>query len=180
MGIKTLRLSVISILFVLFYSSCQVGEQKQEVTPITSQYNYEEEKIAVNQEIIRRENADIELIAKRYNWNLTRTETGLYYQIWHSTNGKQPQSKDIVKMKGTIMLPDGKEIFNSNVDGLKEFAVNQSEEPIGLHELVKLMHSGEKANAIIPSHLAYGISGDGRKIPAASSLICKIELVNVN
>jgi FKBP-type peptidyl-prolyl cis-trans isomerase len=178
MGMKNLRLSVMSILSVLFCFSCQISEQELEPRPISSQ-NYEKEKIEVNQEIIRRENADIELIAKRYNWKLTQTETGLYYQILNPTNGKQPQSKDVVKIKGSIMLPDGKEIYNSDVDGLKEIIINQSGEPIGLHELLTLMHAGEKANAIIPSYLAYGISGDGMKIPAISSLICKIELINV-
>ncbi|MDR0603689.1 MAG: FKBP-type peptidyl-prolyl cis-trans isomerase [Bacteroidales bacterium] len=173
---RNLRLSIISILLMLFCFSCQISEPEPE--PIPPQ-NHEKEKIAVNQEIIRRENADVELIAKRYNWKLTQTATGLYYQILNPTNGKQPQPKDIVKIKGSIMLPDGKEIYNSNVDGLKEIIINQSGEPIGLHELLTVMHAGEKANAIIPSYLAYGISGDGMKIPAASSLICKVELINV-
>lgn len=174
---KSMRLSIVYISMILFYSACQTTEQEQK--PIPPQIN-EKEKIEVNQEIIRRENADIELILKRYNWNLTRTESGLHYQIISPTNGKQPQPKDIVKIKGTIVLANGKEIYNSSVNGLKEFVINQSEEPIGLHELLKLMHVGEKAKAIIPSYLAYGIFGDGTEIPAVSPLICKIELVNVN
>ncbi|MDR2410797.1 MAG: FKBP-type peptidyl-prolyl cis-trans isomerase [Bacteroidales bacterium] len=173
---KNLRLSIISILLILFCFSCQMSEPEPD--PIPPQ-NHEKEKIAFNQEIIRRENADIELIAKRYNWNLTQTVTGLYYQILNPTNGKQPQSRDIVTIKGNIMLPDGQEIYNSNVDGLKEIIINQSGDPIGLHELLTLMHAVEKANAIIPSYLAYGISGDGMKIPAVASLICKVELINV-
>ena len=48
-----------------------------------------------------------------------------------------------------------------------------------LHELVKLMGVGEKANAIIPSFLAYGISGDGLEVPALSSMICEIELIKI-
>ncbi len=176
MGMRILKIISIALL-LLFYSSCQ--NKKQETSPVTHQ-NYEREKIAVNQEIIRRENADIELIAQRYNWDLTRTESGLYYQILNQTNGRIPKKKDIVKIKGSINLPNGKEIYNSKTDGIKEFTVDQSEEPVGLHELVKLMHTGEKANAIIPSYLAYGISGDGMEIPGLSTLICKIELININ
>jgi len=141
--------------------------------------DFEGEKIAVNQEIVRRENADIELIAKRYEWNLTRTKSGLYYQIINNTNGESPKKRNIVKIKGNIVLANGKEIYNSKIDGMKEFVVEQSEEPIGLHELVKLMRVGEKANAIIPSNLAFGITGDGGEIPPAASLICNIELVNI-
>jgi hypothetical protein len=175
MGMKPVRLVLLSVSIILFCSACRQPE-----LPESPSQNYGKELIAVNHEIIRRENADIELILKRYNWDLTRTESGLYYRIMVPTNGKQPQSNDIVKIKGTISLRDGKEIYNSTLDGLKEFVIDQSEEPVGLHELLKLMHAGEKAKAIIPSYLAYGISGDGIKIPAISSLICKIELVNVN
>jgi len=177
MGMKILKIIFAVLLF--FYSSCQNKNNKQDTLPVIPQ-NLEKEKIEVNIEIIRRENADIELIAKRYKWDLTQSESGLYYQILNQTKGEFPKRKDIVKIKGVIMLPDGKEIYNSNTDGIKQFAVDLSEEPVGLHELVKLMRAGEKANAIIPSYLAYGISGDGINIPAASSLICKIELTNIN
>jgi FKBP-type peptidyl-prolyl cis-trans isomerase len=51
---------------------------------------------------------------------------------------------------------------------------------VGLHELVKLMHEGEKARAIIPSYLAYGITGDGEMVPFAAFLLCEIELVKIN
>ena len=78
------------------------------------------------------------------------------------------------------MLPDGTEIYNSKTDGVKEFTVNQSDEPVGLHELVRLMRVGERANAIIPFHLAYGASGNGTDVPPLSSLICKLELININ
>jgi FKBP-type peptidyl-prolyl cis-trans isomerase len=40
------------------------------------------------------------------------------------------------------------------------------------------MHAGEKARAVIPSHLAYGISGNGQ-IPAAAFLMCEIEIIKV-
>jgi FKBP-type peptidyl-prolyl cis-trans isomerase len=176
MGMKILKLSIVTVLFILFYSSCRIDGQEEEIRPLE---NYGEEKIKVNREIIRRENEDIYLIAKRYKWDLRQTETGLYYQILNPKEGKQPQSKDVVKIKGSIMLANGKEIYNSTIDGLKEIIINQSEGPVGLHELLKLMHAGEKANAIIPSYLAYGNSGDGKKIPPASPLICRIELVNV-
>ena len=170
--IFTISMSVFAICF-----SCQ-NNQTEKTKPLHQ--NVEDEKIAVNREIVRRENADIELISKRYNWDLSRTESGLYYQIVHSTDGKQAQPKDLVKIKGTISLSDGKEIYNSEIDGIKEFTVDRSEDPVGLHELIKTMREGEKVNGIIPSHLAYGISGNGEHIPPIALLICKIELIKIN
>jgi FKBP-type peptidyl-prolyl cis-trans isomerase len=163
-------------MFLCVFYSCQYNNGE---TMYVIHEDFEEEKIAVIKEIVRRENADIELIAKRYEWNLTRTESGLYYQIVNQTNGEYPKKKNRVKIKGGIVLANGKEIYNFKTDGIKEFTVEQSEEPIGLHELVKLMRVGEKVNAIIPSNLAYGVSGNGGEIPPAASLICKLELVSI-
>ena len=173
--ILEMKIPIIAFLFIFF--SCQYNNKEKETVMNTN--DYESEKIAVNKEIVRKENADIELIAKRYGWNLIRTESGLYYQIVNQTKGNYPQKKDRVKIKGSIVLNNGKEIYNSKTDGMKEFIVEQSEDMVGLHELVKLMRTGEKANAIIPSNLAFGISGNGDKVPPAASLICKIELVSI-
>jgi FKBP-type peptidyl-prolyl cis-trans isomerase len=174
---KLLKIKTVFISFFFIFSACQYNN-KEEVSVVYVD-DYKEEKIALNREFVRRENADIELIAKRYEWNLTRTESGLYYQIVNKTEGEYPKKRNIVKIKGSIMLANGKEIYNSKTDGLKEFAVEQSDEPIGLHELVKLMRVGEKSNAIIPSNLVYGLTGDGYEIPPAASLICKLELVSI-
>ena len=173
---RVLKIKILFITVLCIFFSCRYNNK--EIMHVISD-DFEEEKIAVNKEIVRRENADIELIAKRYEWNLTRTESGLYYQIVNQTNGEYPKKRNRVIIKGNIVLINGKEIYNSKFDGMKEFVVEQSEEPVGLHELVKLMRVGEKANAIIPSNLAYGITGDGGEIPPAASLICNIELVSI-
>jgi len=168
------KITFFALLFIFF--SCQNNKRN---TLSVIHEDFGEEIITLNQEIVRREKADIELIAKRYEWDLTITESGLYYQIVNQADGAHPQKRDKVKIKGIIMLPNGKEIYNSTTDGLKEFTVNLSDEIVGLHELVQLMRVGEKANVIIPSYLAYGTSGNGADIPPLSSLICKIELVNI-
>jgi len=175
MRLKIQQITFFLLLFIFF--SCQYNKKN---THSVIYEDFEEETIALNKEIIRREKADIELIAKRYKWNLIQTESGLYYQIVNNTKGEYPKRKDKVKIKGMIMLPDGREIYNSQTDGMKEFVVGLSDEPVGLHELVQLMRVGEQANAIIPSYLAYGTSGNGIDVPPLSSLVCKLELININ
>ena len=49
----------------------------------------------------------------------------------------------------------------------------------GFHEAVQLMRKGDKAQLILPAHLAYGLSGDNAKIPLASALVCNIEVINL-
>ncbi len=165
-----------SLLF-FFLMACQRHAPIVDIPQPKADYN--EEKIAVNQEIARREAADIELIAKRYNWNLIQTESGLLYQILQPKNEQKPQKGNLVQIEGSIVLPDGTTIYDSQTDGIKEFIVNGSDDAVGLHELVQLMSKGDQAQAIIPSFLAYGITGDGIMIPGLSSLICEITLINI-
>jgi peptidylprolyl isomerase len=70
----------------------------------------------------------------------------------------------------------GEEIYNSKDAEAKQFVVDKSEEIAGLHEAVKLMNKGAEARLIIPSHLAYGTSGDGKKIKPYQTIIMKIKL----
>jgi len=162
----------------VFFISC--GNEPASVPqPIYNQID-EEYKILANKEIVRQENDKIVLVAKRYGWNLEQTPTGLFYEILNKTEGNFPDAKDRVLLKGKIYLQDGTEIYNDKTDGVKELVVNRSDDPVGLHELVKLMREGEKARAIIPSYLAYGISGDGELIPSLAFLFCEIELVKLN
>ena len=164
---------------MIFLTSCGSNGAPIPVAEVTTQ-TFEEEKIAVNQEIVRREHADIALVAKRYHWNLTQTSTGLFYEILNKKKGIYPQTKDRVQIKGKIYLQDGTEIYNDQADGIKELIINRSDDVVGLHELLKLMCEGEKSRAIIPSYLAFGISGDGEQIPALAFLICEIELIKIN
>lgn len=177
MGLRRTGICIMAFLICFVCFCCQ---NKQKEQSKQKQINVEKEKIAVNQEIVRKDNANIELIAKRYNWNLAQSESGLCYQIIPSGKGDKAQSKDIVTIKGRISLPEGKDIYNSVNDETKEFRVDRSEDAVGLHELVKLMRAGDKARAIIPSYLAYGISGDGEQIPPIALLICEIELIKIN
>ncbi len=46
----------------------------------------------------------------------------------------------------------------------------------GKHE-VEMMREGEKARFIIPPHLAYGLLGDEKQIPARSIIVYEVELL---
>ncbi len=161
------------------FFACQ--RENPQVFALSQEKNKQQMPTDVHREIARREKADIQLIAKRYDWHLKQTPSGLLYELSNvHENSSMPQSGDIVSISGSISLPSGVSIFDSQKDSIKTFQVNRSEDFVGLHELLQLMHEGDSANAIIPSFLAYGLSGDGDKIGGATSLICKIKLVNIN
>jgi peptidylprolyl isomerase len=127
-----------------------------------------------NQKIVELENEDIELFLKRYEWNMKQTDTGLRYEITKKGDGKKIEKREIVTLQYRTFLLTGEEIYNSDNEGLKQFAVEKSEEIAGLHEAVQLMKRGSEARLIIPSHLAYGAGGDGNKIKPYQIIIMKI------
>ena len=49
----------------------------------------------------------------------------------------------------------------------------------GLEEGILLMKTGGKAKFILPPHLAYGLPGDGKKIPARAILVYDVELLSI-
>ena len=57
------------------------------------------------------------------------------------------------------------------------FTVGKGEVISGLEEGILLLHIGDKAKFIIPSHLAYGLLGDDNEIPTKATLIYDIEVV---
>ncbi|MDE5544049.1 MAG: FKBP-type peptidyl-prolyl cis-trans isomerase, partial [Bacteroidales bacterium] len=49
----------------------------------------------------------------------------------------------------------------------------------GLSEALMMLKKGNKARFILPSHLAYGFSGNGTDIPPRATLLYDLEVVEV-
>jgi len=142
------------------------SEKTEEVNPF----------ILGSKKIVELENQDIELFLKRYKWEMTQTNTGLRYEITKKGTGKKITAGEKVVLEYKTLLLTGEEIYNSKNDGKIEFIVEKTAEIAGLHEAVQWMHKGDEARLIIPSHLAYGASGDGYKIKPYQTIIMKIEI----
>jgi hypothetical protein len=130
-----------------------------------------------NQKILELENENIELFLKRHKWKMQKTDTGLRYEITNIGTGKNCEVGEVVTLEYTTYLLSGERLYNSNEDDIIQFTVEKSEEIAGLHEAVQLMNKGTEARVIIPSHLAYGATGDGNKIKPYQTIIMKINIV---
>jgi len=129
-----------------------------------------------NKKIVELESEEIDLFLKRYEWKMTQTETGLRYMVLKKGNGQNIKSGETVILEYSTLLLSGDEIYNSKNDGVKQFVVEKSEEIVGLHEAVQLMSKGSEARLIIPSHLAYGATGDGNKIKPYQTIIMRVRI----
>lgn len=111
---------------------------------------------------------------------MQKTESGLYYKITKTTEGKAPKAGDNVSVHYAGKLVDGSEFDSS-------FKRNEPIEiPIGMGRVIKgwdegilLLKEGETATLLIPPAMGYGERGAGGVIPPNAWLIFDVELVKV-
>lgn len=173
---RAIRLSGIVAVILLIVSSCGGNDQKKKVI---SEDSLKSGLVRVNKKITVKEDRDIEDYIARHEWTMQKTGTGLRYQIYKKGSGAQPKEKDKVVINFVVGLINGVECYNSKTDGMKLFELGKAEVESGLEEGIKLMHTGDKAKLIIPSHLAFGFMGDENKIPKHATLIYDVELVEI-
>lgn len=139
-----------------------------------------EKLIEKNKEILKAEEETIEGYIMRHELKMIKTPSGLRYHKMIESKGDSIISGDKVKVAYSVYLLDGTHCYSSDSTGLLTFKVGEYDVPNGFHEIALLLKVGEKAQLIIPSHLAYGITGDNNKIPYASALNCFIEIKERN
>ena len=149
---------------------------------VTSSETEKEDKDAPyvegNKNIMRRENDEMQMFIRRYGWQMQRTPTGLYVQILEPGRGNQYVENDRVAVAYRTFLLSGEMVYCSDSDGVKRFVVNRSEEIDALHEAVQLLRPGAKARLVIPSHLGYGVAGDGDRIQGLQPFMMEISMLD--
>lgn len=158
--------------FLLCASIVFFGCNKKQQKIVTAEdiRKYEERNIEINKQIVKLKQDTIKQFIQDNNLQMSKTGSGLWYNIVQSGDTSTIQKGDIVKISYSISLLNGKYCYSSDSTGLKEFKVGQGGVESGLEEAILLMHKGDSADLIIPPHLAYGLIGDQKKIPALAIL----------
>lgn len=107
------------------------------------------------------------------------SKTGLFYLIYGKANGPQVKKGDIVEYSFKVSLLDGTVCYHSTPDSLGTFLVGRGGVESGLEEGILYMKQGQKAKFIMPPHLAHGLIGDAKRIPARSIIVYDLELFRV-
>lgn len=117
---------------------------------------------------------------KKKDKKLRTTESGLVYKVTKTGKGIGPVATDKVKVHYTGKLIDGT-VFDSSVERGEPAVFEAGNLIKGFTEGLMLMHPGGKATFYIPSNLAYGDAETaGGKIPAGSTLVFDVELLEIN
>lgn len=121
----------------------------------------------------------IESYAKRRNWKIQQTETGIWYEIYEHGKGKKAKEGQTALLNYKISLLDGTLCYSSDTLGAKAFVIGHGGVESGLEEGILMLHEGDKARFIMPPFRAHGLLGDQKKIPARSIIVYELELLKL-
>jgi FKBP-type peptidyl-prolyl cis-trans isomerase len=104
----------------------------------------------------------------------------MHYWIYEKGTGVQAKLDDYASIVYKVELLDGTLCYEAKKDKPGVFKIGQDAVETGIHEVVLLMRVGDKARVVLPSHLAFGLTGDSSKVPKSSPLVYDIELIALN
>ncbi len=167
---------IYALIFVL--ASCSGGKVKM---PAEKPKGASEETlIEANRVLIKKDQQRIIGYVKRMGWNMKETDTGLWYEILESGTGDSIVAGNRVSIDYTISLLDGTVCYSSDDEGLKEFTVGRGGVESGLEQGILLCKNKTKARFVMPPYLAYGLPGDGERIPARAIIIYEITVKSIS
>jgi FKBP-type peptidyl-prolyl cis-trans isomerase len=140
---------------------------------------YKEPLIKANQEAVKAENEQIDDYIRRHHWEMEATSTGIRFMITKQGTGARTQPGRTVKLSYTVTLLTGDTVYTALKDGPLVFEVGKGQVITGLEEAILLLRVGDRAKIIIPSHLAFGLIGDQKKILHKASLVYDIEFISM-
>lgn len=152
----------LSILFALLIFS--LGACKKEVDALEEQKKLDEKEIQ-------------DYIAQN-NLQMQKTASGLYYAITETIDDASPDTTDRVFIQHVTQLLSGTVVDHTEENQPFQFPFGAGLVISGLEEGIALMHKGEKATFLIPSHLAYK-SASTPFLPPYSVLRMDVELVDL-
>jgi len=109
---------------------------------------------------------------------VTKTSTGLQYEVLAEGSGDSPKETDQVTVHYHGTLIDGT-VFDSSVERGQPATFPVNGVIPGWVEALQLMKPGAKYKLFIPSNLAYGEKGAGGSIGPNATLIFEVELISV-
>jgi FKBP-type peptidyl-prolyl cis-trans isomerase FkpA len=161
---------------VLLFTGCRKSEK-----PVSDEEyrRTREALVGANRLLVKKDAEKIKAFVHRNSWNMQQTSSGLWYMIIRQGQGRQARVGDRITLTYRLELLDGTLCYSSDSLGLKCFRIGQGGVESGLEEGVLLLREGDSARFILPPHLAYGLMGDGDRIPARSILLYMIDVVHL-
>lgn len=131
--------------------------------------------IRANQQLMQKENDEMDYYAKSHKMPFYRTSSGIRYYVYKpSAAGDSIRDDMEVSLDYEIKLLDGTLCYSSKTSGRKNIIVGHDDVESGIHKGLHYLKRGDKAILLIPSPLAHGLLGDFDKIPPQVPILCDV------
>ena len=172
---------------VLFFS-CGRDYREEDITPEAMRkkdsLTVREEKMndgleKTNKVMLKKEEDKIRTYAERRGWNVEQRQ-GVFIQVVEKGGSVSVRDGDEVVLEYECELLNGVKVYDSRRDGLLRIRVGEdSEVPLGLQLAVRHLNLNSLARVIVPYNLAYGLSGDGNRIPKSATLVYTLKVKEI-
>ncbi|MBO7459897.1 MAG: FKBP-type peptidyl-prolyl cis-trans isomerase [Bacteroidales bacterium] len=167
--------AVTSIFFMM--GACSDGAERVSKTGFADNKQKKDSLENLNRYLVSQEKEAINEYILNSGVDFEKTGTGLCYRIINQGDSKLIKTGDIIVLDYELRLLNGDLIYSTDESGKKVFVVGHGGVESGLEEAILHLHRGDEAEIIIPSHLAYGLAGDGDRIPIRSTLVYKVKVI---
>ncbi len=134
---------------------------------------------AENLQRLKDEPARIAKFVREHNVKVEPSETGVYYLEIAKGTGDVADNGDIVSIHYNLYNIDDKLIETSYGDAPMRFVYGVGEMVPGIEEALGNMRVGGKATIIVPSPMGFGDVAIDKELPANSTVIFDLELIDV-
>lgn len=145
----------------------------------TGEHAPNEALLAENKLLAEREARDIDAWIARQGISMEGTGTGVRIKLVEDSTGVNAIPLQTASIIFNVSLIDGTVCYASAPGEPEDFTIEKDNVESGLHEAIQHLSVGDSAIVVIPSHRAYGLAGDSRKIPMRSTVIYHLRLVAV-
>jgi len=164
---------IISFLLIILTISCNQNQDTRKASLGPGK----EEMVELNRNLVRKDKEIIENYIERKNLSMKESPTGLWYMIKEEGTGDFITDNDRVVMNYECHLLDGTKCYSSEEFGPKVIILGRSEIEPGLYEGLGLLKRGGEAVFILPPFMAFGLVGDGKKIPPRATIVYTISIL---
>jgi len=164
---------IVFLVFLLSFLSCRSdnGTQKTAVKPGKN------EMADLNRYLIQKDREVIENYIERKNLTMTESPTGLWYSVDKEGRGEYLKDNDRIYLEYECSLLDGTLCYSSAELGPKEIVLGKTDLEQGMNEGLRLLKVGAEAIFIMPPFLAFGLVGDGKKIPPRTTIVYSVRIL---
>ena len=166
------------LISVLFFASCKEPHARKPVTVKSG--SYMQSSIDRTKKIMQLENEAITLFIKNDSTHsYLNSGKGFKYTYLKkdTVNTYTPKFGDQIVYTYSVSDLNNNLIYSTNEIGDKTYFIDQKAEIIeGFRQGLKMIKVDEEIKFIFPSQLAYGYSGDRKKIDINTPIICTVSL----